>query len=381
MEPYDFIIAGAGCAGLSLVFHLEQSVLKGSKILLIDPLADEIPNKTWCYWAEKPLDIHPDIKPIVSWNKLILSQNELKTKQDLGRLSYFHISSHEFYQSIHSLIQKSENITLIKEEVTEIKDTTSKVLVNVKGGKSYSCDYVFDSRINSSPKFGEDILKQVFLGWKVKFSTNVFDPSAVTLMDVESNQSKGFSFFYILPYSSQEALVEYTAYAKENIPDEDLKASLKNYLKKLSPENNYEITFEEKGVIPMSTKLPIPTNSNRVISMGTRAGWTKASTGYTFQRIQENCAELIERLTQGKELNAIQNTSSRFKFYDNILLNIAHKWPNKLGAVFMDLFQSSPTPVVMRFLNDETSFLEELKILSKLRYAIFIKSLMSYEAR
>ncbi|MFT6828519.1 MAG: lycopene beta-cyclase, partial [Roseivirga sp.] len=102
MDTYDFIIAGAGCAGLSLAYHLEQSLFKGSKILLIDPAGDEIPNKTWCYWAEQPLSIHPKSNPVVSWKKLILSQNKLTINQDLGRLSYFHVNSKDFYQSIHS---------------------------------------------------------------------------------------------------------------------------------------------------------------------------------------------------------------------------------------------------------------------------------------
>lgn len=381
MDTYDFIIAGAGCAGLSLVYHLEQSLFKGSKILLIDPAGDEIPNKTWCYWAEQPLSIHPKSNPVVSWKKLILSQNKLTINQDLGRLSYFHISSKEFYQSIHSLIQNSKNITLIQEEVIEVKETDSSVNVKVKSGQSYSGSKLFDSRINPNSSFSDEVLKQIFLGWKVKFSGDVFDSSAVTLMDVNPAESNLFSFFYILPYSSTEALVEYTAYAKEKIEDATLVNSLKNYLSRLSNEFTYEVTFEEKGIIPMSTQIPIIPASNRIIPIGTRAGWTKSSTGYTFHRIQQNCDKLIQEMTEKKEHSSDSNLLSRFKFYDNILLNIAHKWPEKLGGVFLELFQSSPSADVMRFLNEETSFFEELRILSKLRFSIFIKSLINYEAR
>jgi lycopene beta-cyclase len=381
MDTYDFIIAGAGCAGLSLAYHLEQSLFKGSKILLIDPAGDEIPNKTWCYWAEQPLSIHPKSNPVVSWKKLILSQNKLTINQDLGRLSYFHVNSKDFYQSIHSLIRNSKNITLIQEEVIEVKETSSNVDVKVKSGKSYSGSKLFDSRINPNSSFSEDVLKQVFLGWKVKFSGGVFDSSAATLMDVNPVISNLFSFFYILPYSSTEALVEFTAYSKEKIKDATLVNSLKNYLNRLSNDFTYEVTFEEKGVIPMSTQIPVVPASNRIIPIGTRAGWTKSSTGYTFHRIQQNCEKLIQEMTEQKEHSSDSNLLSRFKFYDNILLNIAHKWPEKLGGVFLELFQSSPPADALRFLNEETSFVEELKILSKLRFSIFIKSLLNYEAR
>lgn len=381
MDTYDFIIAGAGCAGLSLVFHLEQSILKGSKILLIDPAADEIPNKTWCYWAEQPLSIHPKLNPIVSWKKLTLSQNQQTINQDLGNLTYFHISSKEFYQSIYTMIENSNNITLLKEEVIAIQETESNVKVKVKNGQNYSATKLFDSRLNPDASFIDQSLKQVFLGWKVKFSGDVFDSSAVTLMDVNPVKSKLFSFFYILPYSSTEALVEYTAYTKERIKDDTLINSLKEYLTTLSKDFTYEITFEEKGVIPMSTQSPTITASHRIIPIGTRAGWTKASTGYTFHRIQQNCEKLIEEIISNREVTSESKSSYRFTFYDNILLNIAHKWPEKLGGVFLELFQSSPPKDVMRFLNEETSFLEELKILSKLRFSIFIKSLLNYETR
>jgi lycopene beta-cyclase len=253
--------------------------------------------------------------------------------------------------------------------------------VKVKTGKSFSGSKLFDSRINPGSSFSNDILKQIFLGWKVKFSEDVFDSSAVTLMDVNPIEADLFSFFYILPYSASEALVEYTAYAKEKIEDASLVSSLESYLAKISKNLTYEITFEEKGVIPMSTQIPVVRASKRVIPIGTRAGWTKSSTGYTFHRIQQNCERMIKEMTDLKDISANSSPQSRFKFYDNIILNIAHKWPEKLGGVFLELFQSSPPSDVMRFLNEETSFIEELKILSKLRFSVFIKSLINYEAR
>jgi lycopene beta-cyclase len=59
MDSYDYIFAGSGCAALSLVFHLNRSSLSKKRILLIDPLINQVPDKTWCYWAKEPLAIHP----------------------------------------------------------------------------------------------------------------------------------------------------------------------------------------------------------------------------------------------------------------------------------------------------------------------------------
>jgi len=55
MRHYDYILAGGGCAGLSLVYQLLESSLKEASILIIDPTEGEIPNKTWCYWSTEAL--------------------------------------------------------------------------------------------------------------------------------------------------------------------------------------------------------------------------------------------------------------------------------------------------------------------------------------
>lgn len=49
MKFYDFVIAGAGCSGLSLATSLAKANLKQS-ILLIDKNIHTNQDKTWCFW-------------------------------------------------------------------------------------------------------------------------------------------------------------------------------------------------------------------------------------------------------------------------------------------------------------------------------------------
>jgi lycopene beta-cyclase len=237
-----------------------------------------------------------------------------------------------------------------------------------------------DSRFNTEDLTSKNSLKQVFTGWRIKTDQSVFDPASVVLMEFPKEDSTQFEFIYILPFTQTEALVEYTTYSKETISDFELKASLQDYLKSSIGDIPYSITFKESGVIPMSTKRKPSPNQKRVLKIGTAAGWTKASTGYTFHTIQNNCKAIVKALENGKIENLKLTNSSRFAFYDNILLNIAHKWPNKLQALFINLFTTSSADTVLRFLNEETSFKDELKLLGKLRFPIFIKSLLNYEA-
>jgi lycopene beta-cyclase len=52
-QQYDYIITGAGCAGLSLAMHLMESKKFGDKkILLIDKTAKNKNDRTWCFWEK-----------------------------------------------------------------------------------------------------------------------------------------------------------------------------------------------------------------------------------------------------------------------------------------------------------------------------------------
>lgn len=79
---YDFIITGFGCAGMSFVYYLLQSQLKNSQILIIDSSEKNSNDRTWCYWADKPLDIHPKKSPIVSWQKVSISIGKKRLKNN-----------------------------------------------------------------------------------------------------------------------------------------------------------------------------------------------------------------------------------------------------------------------------------------------------------
>ena len=52
-KVYDYIIAGGGCAGLSLVMRmLKESQLSTKKILIIDKDSKQLNDRTWCYWEK-----------------------------------------------------------------------------------------------------------------------------------------------------------------------------------------------------------------------------------------------------------------------------------------------------------------------------------------
>lgn len=378
MERYDYIFCGGGCAGLSLLYYLLESKWKEANILIIDPAHNEEVNKTWCYWATEPLQIHPK-ESIISWNTYSLKSGQKKLRKSFKNLNYYHLNSSDFYESIYTKAKTRSNVEFLKDRVIELKEESDYVTIKTEKTGLYIGNLVFDSRIISSHD-GNSKLKQLFVGWKIKTQLEAFEPKKMTLMDFRTESSIPFDFFYILPFSEKEALIEYTAYCKNLISYDSLESHLKKYLKKKFEENPFEITYVEKGTIPMSTKQTSYWESDKIIPIGTKAGWTKPSTGYTFYQIQTNCQFIVKRLEENKIDKLIINRKPRFKFYDNVLLNIAHRWPEKLKYVFLNMFGSSSSDLIFRFLSEETTFWEELKILSRLKFSIFLKSLFYYES-
>ena len=376
MKKYDYILAGGGCAGLSLVYHLLDSSLKDSQILILEPTLGEIPNKTWCYWNTEALPIHPEAARF-SWNSFYLQQGKQQHQHGLEKLSYYHLNSHDFYAHVLEKIKDFSNVHFLKAEVSSIRCIDNEVHVETTSSETYRSNYVFDSR-NFVGKETENILNQVFIGLRIKSETPIFDPTTMGLMDFDTPSTSGFDFIYTLPFSTQEALIEYTAYTSEACAEVVLLDSLTNFLNQKFGALDFEILFRESGNIPMTTRIQHQTTGIRHVRIGTAAGWTKPSTGYTFAQIQENCIKLVARLEQGVKQPLVFPRKSRFVFYDNILLSIAHHWPKRLPSVFINLFSTSSPDLVFRFLAEKTSFWEELKLLSRLKFGIFLKGLTRY---
>jgi lycopene beta-cyclase len=54
MPRYDYIIAGAGAAGLSLLTRMIAcGKFSDKKILIIDKAAKTVNDRTWCFWEKE----------------------------------------------------------------------------------------------------------------------------------------------------------------------------------------------------------------------------------------------------------------------------------------------------------------------------------------
>ena len=109
--------------------------------------------------------------------------------------------------------------------------------------------------------------------------------------------------------------------------------------------------------------------------IGTAGGQTKASTGYTFRFIQKQSEQIINTLLKEEQPWLFKNHSpKRFSWYDSTLLNILthNKLPGSI--IFTELFRKNKISDVLQFLDNETRFLQEMKIITVLPKGVFIKA-------
>ncbi len=126
------------------------------------------------------------------------------------------------------------------------------------------------------------------------------------------------------------------------------------------------------------TNYAFPRRSGAVIHLGTAGGHTKASSGYTFRFIQKNAARIVDSLRRHGHPFGAARDSKRFHFYDSVLLHILHYGQLEGAKIFARLFQKNNAGAVLKFLDNETTPLEELRLISSLPIVPFTKAAMAY---
>jgi lycopene beta-cyclase len=374
-DLYDYIITGAGCAGLSLVMHLiESGGFENKKILLLDKDPKQHNDRTWCFWETEDGLFQPIVKK--QWKQLWFHAGAVSKKLDIKPYQYKLIRGIDFYNYCLEQIAKQPNITFSNAHVASVfSDAANGTGVVLEDGTMLYADYIFNSILFQKPILNpkQYWLLQHFKGWFIETGKPAFDETVGTLMDFRTDQKRGATFFYVLPFSPTQALVEYTLFSKEVLPDDVYENALHQYVEHTLEIKNYDVKEKEFGVIPMSN-YTFPSRQHNIINIGTAGGQTKASSGYTFKFIQTHSKALVEALRRGDAPFSKPHGAGRFHFYDSVLLNILYNNTLRGADIFADLFRKNDPEQVLKFLDNQTTLPEELGIISTLPTLPFLKA-------
>lgn len=372
---FDLIIAGAGLAGLSLAARLVQNGWsKGRNILLVDKDPKKSNDRTWCFWENGEGFFEPIVR--ARWERMWFRSEEFSRLLHLSPYTYKLIRGIDLYEHCFRSIIGQPGVLFVYAHIDRLFSDGEQGTGIVANGRTYKADRIFNSipdrKVLQSP--GSIRLLQHFKGWWVRTATDVFDQRAGTLMDLRTTQQGGATFFYVLPVAPNEALIEYTVFSEHLLHPDSYDSALRDHLRNSLHIRPYRILEEEFGVIPM-TDAEFPAGEGNIINIGSAGGWTKPSTGYTFQFVQQQTRRIAELLGNDDDpRKADAAHPARFKLYDSIFLDVLREHPTRADRIFARLFGRNETHKALRFLDNGTSLKEDLSIIGSLPTLPFLKA-------
>ena len=376
MPKYDYIIIGAGASGLLLADAMgSDNFFAGKRILVLDKDAKKTNNRTWCFWEKGEGNFDAILHR--KWPQIFFAGKEVSLSTPISPYQYKMLKGIDFYNHYLQKIATYANITFIQEKVSAVVEVTNEVRVKTASSE-YKGKQVFNSIFDYNKALHQKkypVLQQHFLGWFVKTESAVFKKEEATFMDFSVPQNGNTRFMYVLPFSASEALVEYTLFSEKTLAKNEYETAIITYLEEKLGVTNYKITEVEQGNIPMTCFNFSAANSNQILNIGIAGGWAKPSTGYTFYNSTKKVKKLTQYLKTEKPLSKFSK-KTRFWYYDLLLLDVLKK-ENGLGqSIFEAMFKKRKPQLILKFLDEDTSFLEELKIIWACPKLPFIKALL-----
>ena len=375
-DDVDLLILGGGCAGLSLARELAAFGARSPSACIIEQRAQYEDDRTWCFWGHD-LALLPELVEH-QWPRVQLRSQKAVVTFECGKHPYCMISGRRFYADA-------------REKLAHVRQIRLETAVSVQGAPRLSnglwqvdtsagmrrARWLVDTRPGSMPLAAAEapILWQSFLGQEVVCETPVFDPACATLMDFVVDDSSRIVFTYVLPFSSTRALIELTVFARAPMIPAELSAPLQKQVCARTRQQAHAVVRTEQGILPMGLGLKTGTKQARHLQVGLMQGGARASTGYAFQRIQRWAKEGAAQLVAGVPLTGHRADPPLVRRMDRLFLSLLRHRPGSAPGLFLSMFERSNPDALVRFLSDDASTRDLLRIVTALPAQPFLRQI------
>lgn len=341
----DLAIIGAGPAGL--LTALEAARLRPDKrVAVIEARQDVGHDRVWCWWscAEPPWPTFDH-----QWSSWRLVANGHSVHARAHRIHYRMLRASTLVRQASEQVASLPNLALtygVSVDAQRLVD--GGVVLALDSGGELCAPIVVDTR---PPGLRPGAWRQAFRGWEVVANDPVFDPEAAVLMEFTPAAEHPCRFFYILPTSAHQALVEETIFTRAPLGPPGPEG-LGRRLAALAP-GGYQVVREEAAVLPMDPDLRAPPQVSRVVALGVRGGAARPATGYAFVGLARQ-ARAFARAWARYPTRPARTPRARpdwAVWMDRVFLHVLDQDPARSRALFPQMFAGAPRASV-RFLSD-----------------------------
>lgn len=359
MSRQDVILIGVGLANALIGYRLKQ-IQPHLNITLIDQAEAPSIRHTWSFhstdvagspWVEDLID-H-------SWPGY-----EVRFPAYSRRFSqpYHSIRARPFYARIKKIFGRS---MIFGRQVTSVDNG----VVCFADHPSMEADLIIDGRgQGNTPKYKCGYQKFLGLDLQLNQPHNLTTP---LLMDARVEQTDGYRFMYLLPWSENQVLVEDTRYSsRPDIAVDEYREQIMEYVKEVGWEVA-AVRREERGVLPIPLVFPAPPSqlAPDIPIVGTRCGLFHFVTGYSLP----DAVRVANLVSQTKDLSSFEVTQALHHYQrskkpkDWYYLQLTRMMfgaslPDQRYKIF-EHFYRQPDSVIERFYAGTSRWSDQLRIL------------------
>lgn len=376
---FDYIFAGGGLAALSLAWRIAHSSLPERSILIVDRDEKLRDDRTFSFWSDRPGPFDPAV--CRAWDRLSFQAPGFERTIDLGQYRYLTIRGIDFYRLVRDDLAAHPQVAFLHAPIDQLYEINDRPVISA-GGLQYSGRWAFDSRFQTAKLARQShnyhYLQMAFRGWEIETEAPAFDPLVATLMDFRTPAQGEMRFFYVLPFDGRRALVEYTLFSPQPSALAAGEAALERYLRTafgLHPGRDCQVRESEAGSL-LITDHPFPRRLGRyTLAIGLRGGRLKPSTGYAFTRIQRDSEAILRSLENSGHPFDLPPASPLYTELDSIMLEVMHRYPDRIPQIFTALFRNNPIQRVLRFLDEDAPAGEVRSLMASLPPGLFLRIL------
>lgn len=373
-SAYDAVIAGGGLSGLSLAAHLATHGWHDRAVLVVDDRTAGVPATRWGSWSAGPRLLDPAVHR--TYRQVRISAAGRTRVVALGPYRYELLRRTDVRRVTLDLVRACPRFAVLDGHVDTVHDGVDAAEV-VVDGRPIGATWVFDS-VTARPPGNPADARLAFAGYDLRCDRPVFDLDTPVLFDFRIPQDgDGARFVYVLPEDPYHALVELTEFLPRHARPPTAASmcdALGTYLPGMLRGTGYEIVRTESAVLPLRVR-PDDRRHGRILALGGRGGLIKASTGYGYTRIQRDSRAIATSLTRHGDPFHLPAPSWRYRLLDALLLDVLDRDPGQLELAFAGLFLDNPAPRVLRFLDEDSSTVDLVRLMGSLPPTPYLRAL------